>query len=100
TSSATTHKQSSRVLLQPDQSTHPILRGVKDVWVQSGGYTANPIEGSHILATGEILDGMTRDSPAAKDKPAMPVAWYRTYTTASGTSGWVFTTTHGASEDL
>ena len=96
----TNHKQSSRLLLQPDQSTHPILRGVKDVWVQSGGYTANPIEGSHILAMGEILDGMTPDSPAAKDKPAMPVAWYRAYTTASGKSGRVFTTTHGASEDL
>ncbi len=30
----------------------------------------------------------------------MPVAWYRTYTSASGKSGRVFTTTHGASEDL
>ncbi len=30
----------------------------------------------------------------------MPVAWYRTYTGASGKSGRVFTTTHGASEDL
>jgi type 1 glutamine amidotransferase len=94
------HEQSSRLLLQADQSGHPILRGVKDVWVQSGGYTANPIEGSHILAMGQILDGMTPDSPVAKDKPAMPVAWYRTYTTPSGKSGRVFTTTHGASEDL
>jgi type 1 glutamine amidotransferase len=96
----TNHKQSSRLLLQADQSAHPILRGVKDVWVQSGGYTANPIEGSHILAMGEILDGMTPDSPAARDKPAMPVAWYRTYSAPSGKSGRVFTTTHGASEDL
>ena len=30
----------------------------------------------------------------------MPVAWYRTYTGASGKIGRVFTTTHGASEDL
>jgi hypothetical protein len=28
------------------------------------------------------------------------VAWYRTYTSSSGKSGRVFTTTHGASEDL
>jgi len=94
------HAQSSKLLLQPDQSAHPILRGVKDVWVQSGGYTANPIEGSHILATGQILDGMTPDSPPAADKAAMPVAWYRSYTAPSGKSGRVFTTTHGASEDL
>lgn len=96
----TNHKQSSRLQLQADQSAHPILRGVKDVWVQSGGYTASPIEGSHILAMGQILDGMTPDSPAAKDKPNMPVAWYRTYASPSGKAGRVFATTHGASEDL
>jgi hypothetical protein len=94
------HAQSSRLVLQPGEAAHPILRGVKDVWVQSGGYTANPIEGSHILATGQILDGMTADSPAAAGKDAMPVAWYRTYTMPSGKSGRVFATTHGASEDL
>jgi len=94
------HAQSSRLLLQTDQSGHPILRGVKDVWVQSGGYTANPLEGSVILALGQILDGMTPDSPPAKEKKELPVAWYRTYHGASGKSGRVFTTTHGASEDL
>ena len=30
----------------------------------------------------------------------MPVAWYRTYPRASGKPARVFTTTHGASEDL
>jgi hypothetical protein len=68
--------------------------------VQSGGYTAKPIEGSQILAMGQILDGMTPDSPPAAGKELMPVAWYRTYTMPSGKSGRVFTTTHGASEDL
>lgn len=96
----TNHKQSSRLLLQADQADHPILRGVKDVWVQSGGYTADPIEGSTVLALGQILNGMTPDSPPAPDKKLMPVAWYRSYAGASGKSGRVFTTTHGASEDL
>jgi type 1 glutamine amidotransferase len=96
------HVQSSKLILESGQATHPILRGVKDVWVQSGGYTANPIEGSTILAMGQILDGMTPDSPPTTEpgKQLMPVAWYRTYTGASGKSGRVFTTTHGASEDL
>ena len=96
----TNHKMSSRLLLQADQLTHPILRGVKDVWVQSGGYTANPIEGSVVVANGQILDGMTPDSPPNPSKQQMPVVWYRTYTSASGKTGRVFTTTHGASEDL
>ena len=43
---------------------------------------------------------MTPDSPPAADKEQMPVAWVRTYTGASGKTGRVFTTTHGASEDL
>ncbi len=94
------HKQSSSLLLQTDQADHPILRGVKDVWAQSGGYTADPIAGSTVLAMGRILNGMTPDSPPAQDKQDMPVAWYRTYRGASGASGRVFTTTHGASEDL
>ena len=94
------HKQSSRLILQPAEADHPILRGVKDVWAQSGGYTADPIEGSRILALGEILDGMTPGSPPAPDKKQVPVAWYRTYGAASGRSARVFTTTHGASEDL
>ena len=94
------HAQSSRLILQDSQAGHPILRGVKDVWVQSGGYTADPIEGSTVLALGRILDGMTPDSPAAADKKERPVAWSRTYRGAAGKSGRVFTTTHGASEDL
>ena len=97
---ARNHVQSSLLIFQPEESAHPILRGVKDVWVQSGGYTAAPIEGSHILAKGRILNGMTPDSPPATDKQEQPVAWYRSYTGASGRSGRVFTTTHGASEDL
>ena len=96
----TNHKQSSRLLLQDAEATHPILRGVKDVWAQSGGYTADPIAGSRVLALGQILNGMTPDSPPASDKQLMPVAWYRTYQAAAGTPARVFTTTHGASEDL
>jgi type 1 glutamine amidotransferase len=96
----TNHKQSSRLVLDPSQLTHPILRGVKDVWVQSGGYTADPLQPSTILARGQVLNGMTPDSPPAADKQQVPVAWVRTYTSPSGKSGRVFTTTHGASEDL
>ena len=70
------------------------------MWAQSGGYTADPIAGSQVLATGQILDGMTPDSPPAPDKKEQPVVWVRTYQTSSGKSGRVFTTTHGASEDL
>jgi type 1 glutamine amidotransferase len=94
------HKQSSRLVIDPAQAGHPILRGVKDMWAESGGYTAYPMEGSVVLARGRVLDGMTPDSPAAAGKEELPVAWTRTYRSASGREGRVFTTTHGASEDF
>ena len=96
----TNHKMSSRLILEPSQASHPVLRGVKDVWVQSGGYTADPLPPSVILARGQILNGMTPDSPPAPDKQQVPVAWVRSYPSAAGKIGRVFTTTHGASEDL
>jgi hypothetical protein len=70
------------------------------MWVESGGYRADPIAGSTVLARGQILNGMTPDSPAAPDKEAFPVVWTRSYRGASGREARVFTTTHGASEDL
>lgn len=96
----TNHKQSSAIVIEPAQASHPILRGVKDMWVESGGYTADPIAGSVVLARGRVLNGMTPGSPPAPDKKELPVAWTRTYRGASGRDGRVFTTTHGASEDL
>ncbi len=95
------HRQSSRLILEKDQLAHPVLRGVKDVHAQCGGYNAHPIEGSTILARGQILNGMTADSEPDPTKEILPVAWIRTHRGAkSGTEGRVFTTTHGASEDI
>jgi len=96
----TNHEQSSRIMLRVDQATHPILRGVGDVHVQSGGYRADPIPGSVVLATGQVLDGMRADSPPDPEKELMPVAWTRTYAAADGAPARVFATTHGASEDF
>ncbi len=93
------HKQSSRLLLEAMQSTHPVLRGVKDVHVQCGGYNADPMPDSVILARGEVLNGMKIDDPADPTKKILPVAWVRTYLKDNAKSR-VFCTTHGASEDI
>ncbi|MEC9093764.1 MAG: ThuA domain-containing protein, partial [Planctomycetota bacterium] len=93
------HKQSSRLILQADQKTHPILRGVKDVHTQCGGYNAHPREGSVVLAKGQILNGMKINDPADPSKEVLPVVWVRTYQKNNPKSR-VFATTHGASEDI
>lgn len=95
----TNHKQSTRIDIAAQQARHPILRGVKDVWVHAGGYVGKPTDGE-ILTMAQPLNGMTSDSPADVTKPPMPSEWTRSYKSASGRTGRVFTTLYGASEDI
>jgi hypothetical protein len=93
------HQQSTRIDVVESKKSHPILRGVKDVWVQAGGYVGKPVSGD-ILTMAQPLNGMTPDSPADATKPPQPSEWTRTYTSSSGRTGRVFTSLYGASEDL
>jgi len=58
------HQQSTRITAIDAMRSHPILRGVKDVWVQAGGYVGKPIDGD-ILTMARPLHGMT-PAPASK----------------------------------
>jgi putative membrane-bound dehydrogenase-like protein len=94
------HKQSTRITINDDKKSHPILRGVKDIWVQAGGYVGKPIDGE-VLTIAQPLNGMQPDSPADATKPPMPSEWTRTYKSAKGDkTGRVFTTLYGTPEDL
>jgi len=93
------HVQSTRITIIDDKKMHPILRGVKDIWVQAGGYVGKPLDGE-ILTIAQPLDGMTPDSPADATKPPMPSEWTRTYKSTSGKIGRVFTSLYGTPEDI
>ena len=93
------HKQSTRITLVEDKTSHPVLSGVKDVWVQAGGYVGKPVSGE-VLTMAQPLDGMKPDSPASESQPPMPSEWTRTYKSVSGTEGRVFTSLYGTSEDI
>src|SRR5262249_55022332 len=56
------HQQSTRIAIVDKMKTHPILRGVKDMWVQAGGYVGKPTDGE-ILTMAQPLNGMQQDSP-------------------------------------
>lgn len=92
------HSQSTRIAIA-QAAIHPILRGVKDVWVQAGGYVGKPADGE-ILTMAQPLNGMTPDSPADTTKLPMPSEWTRSYKSASGKEGRVFTSLYGTSEDI
>jgi lysophospholipase L1-like esterase len=95
------HRQSSNLILEPDQLAHPVLRGVTKAHAMCGGYVGHPKDGV-TLARGQVLDGMTSDSPPSKQERQQTrhsVAWVRTYQPDNPRSR-VFATTHGASEDI
>ena len=94
------HKSSTRLDIIPEKATHPILKGVKEMWAEIGAYNAYPIEGSEVLAMAVPLDGMDPKSPADTTKKPMAGAWVRSYKSKSGKEGRVFASTYGASGDL
>ncbi|MEX2026149.1 MAG: hypothetical protein WEH44_02595, partial [Pirellulaceae bacterium] len=71
------HEMSTRLDLVPAAKEHPILRGVTRAWVQAGGYWTEPLPDCQVLALAQPLEGMTADSPAAKDKLPCPGVWVR-----------------------
>lgn len=93
------HQQSTRITIIDEMKSHPILRGVKDVWVQAGGYVGKPTDGD-ILTMAQPLNGMTPDSEPSETQPPQPSEWTRTYKSASGKEGRVFTSLYGTPEDL
>ena len=93
------HKQSTRIAIVGSKQDHPILMGVKDIWVHAGGYVGKPTDGE-ILTMAQPLNGMKSDSPADPKMPPMPAEWTRTYKGKNGKEGRVFTTLYGASEDF
>ncbi len=100
-------QQSTRGIIAPGMADHPILRGIKDgdIWGPTDVYGVRlPLPSDcQPLVLGQVLTGMQPGDPALagpKNDPMMPVAWIKTYTTPSGKTARVFTTTMGASQDL
>ncbi len=93
------HQQSTRIEIVPAAAAHPILRGVKDVWVQAGCYVGKPADGE-MLTKAQPLNGMTPNSPADATKTAQASEWTRSYQGVDGKKGRVFTSLYGASEDI
>ena len=94
-------KQSTRGIIAPGMESHPILKGVHDVWGPSDVYEITTLTGdAKPLLLGQVLDGMKPDSPPDMTKKTMPIAWTKTYTGVSGTPSRVFGTTMGHAGDF
>ena len=94
-------KQSTRGVISPGMESHPILRGVRDLWGESDVYEITALSGdSRPLVMGQVLMGMDPASAPDPAKKLMPIAWTKTYTGSSGKSARIFTTTMGHAMDF
>lgn len=108
------HKfEATRGVIETANASAPILRGVKSIFGTTDVYEAAPPADAKILLRGEVLAGMTPDSPPAQgakatkqkveqplNQPMMPVAWTRLVKNDAGTDNKIFCTTMGAATDL
>ena len=99
------HKtQSSRGVIESANASHPILKGVTDVWGPTDVYGIKRLpETATILMRGQVLKGMSPSDaplPGKKNDPMMPIAWVKDFQTDSGKTMKVFNTTMGSSTDF
>lgn len=94
-------KEGTRALINGLVKDHPILRGVKDIWTPTDVYGILGLPNdAQVLIFGQTTMGMTPTAPLSYEKSVMPVAWTRSYSSASGKKAKIFTTTMGSSVDL
>lgn len=96
------HKgESARGVIDGLQFTHPILKGVKDVWGPSDVYGIKRLPSdAKILMHGLTLKGMQPDSLPNYDKALMPMIWLKDYQLEGGKPGVALTSTIGAAVDF
>lgn len=99
--------QATRGIFAPGQENSVLLKGIKsgEIFGPTDVYGVTiPLPGdSKPLVLGEVVTGMKPTDPpleGPKNNPMMPVAWTKSYKTASGKTAKIFTTTMGASQDL
>lgn len=108
------HKhEATRAVVAPGAESHPLLRGVGEIFCDSDVYEAHPPADATVLLRGLVLSGMTPDSAPAEqvkktakgveqpvNDPTMPVAWTRDYQNESGSINKILCATMGAATDL
>jgi type 1 glutamine amidotransferase len=97
-------KESTRGVINSRFKTHPILKGVDDIWGPTDVYGVKHLPAdANVLVFGQVLEGMKpTDKPLAgpKNEPMMPLIWTKMYGAKSGKTSRVICSTIGAASDL
>lgn len=93
-------KEGCRALMDGVQelNDHPILRGVRDIWVPEDVYGIQSLpENATVLIHGQSTAGMNDKAPVMWEKSVMPIAWTKPYQLDGGKPGMAFASTMGSS---
>ncbi|MCH1421649.1 MAG: ThuA domain-containing protein [Akkermansiaceae bacterium] len=99
------HREATRGTIVKELAGHPIVSGVQDIWGPSDVYRTYK-EGTTLpeectaLVWGQPLTGLSPEDEPNIKKEALPVAWFKTWSTSMGTKARVFNTTMGSARDL
>ncbi len=99
------HRESTRGLVVESNNSHPILRGVDDIWGTSDVYRCHndkfpfPADCT-ALVMGQPLMNLQPDAPPNKEKEPLPIAWVKTWTGNQGRTSRIFHFTMGSAEDF
>lgn len=99
------HREATKGILVPENSDHPILKGVDDIWGTSDVYRCHnekhPFpEDAQALVLGQPLLDLTRDAKPNTDKEPLPIAWTKTWIGNQGLSTKIFHFTMGSAKDF
>lgn len=96
--------ESTRGVIPDAVKSHPILRGVSDVWGPTDVYGIGELpDDATVLLEGSILSGMTSTDSAVTDErntPRTPIVWIRERALESGRKQRIACSTIGAAIDL
>jgi hypothetical protein len=93
--------ESTRGVVAPGMENSPLVKGCEDIWGPSDVYALTTLEGDcKPVILGQVLVGMNPTDAVNEKKPAIPVAWTKSYTGTEGKAARVFTTTMGHAGDL
>ncbi len=99
------HREATAGIIVPENKSHPILKGVNDIWGTSDVYRCHDEKSPfpddcHALVLGQPLVDLSRDAKPNTNKEPLPVAWLKTWVGNKGHSTSIFHFTMGSARDF
>ena len=99
------HRESTKGIVAPENSEHPILIGVDDIWGPSDVYRChnkkNPFPSDcKVLVLGQPLIDLSQNAEPNTAKEPLPIAWTKNWIGGNGASARIFHFTMGSARDF